>query len=211
MVLDQKLRLFKVEVVLAAVCKVYRHRVERVLLKVKSILVAFGARAMRALILAFIITIGSFGSTDATPLTSADLFSIGDGKLTRDSISGLEWLDIPETFGLSKNDIDNGAGPEGGWSAGLGFRHASIFDVEQLYINHGFPDIDAATEANVLFFLPFFELFGGICGSPSSRCDILGITGTINEADPLPNRLFLLQSEIFQKVVPTHPHRVASR
>ncbi|HVP13991.1 MAG TPA: hypothetical protein VMS88_00525, partial [Terriglobales bacterium] len=53
-------------------------------------------------------------------LVAADLFSAGDGLVTRDTDSGLDWLDLPGlTTNLSYDAIQGGAG---GWIAG-GWRY----------------------------------------------------------------------------------------
>jgi hypothetical protein len=54
-------------------------------------------------------------------LVEQDLFSTGDALLTLDDVSGLRWLDLTETTGLSMDDI---VADVGGWSS-MGFRHAT--------------------------------------------------------------------------------------
>jgi hypothetical protein len=62
-------------------------------------------------------------------LTSVDLFVPGDGAVTRDRGSGLDWLDVDQTIGLSYQDIVAGAG---GWQA-QGWRHATLDEVCDLF------------------------------------------------------------------------------
>ena len=59
--------------------------------------------------------------SQATALTELDLFTPGDSLLTRDGDTGLDWLDVSATSGLSFNDI---IADVDGW-ASLGFRHAT--------------------------------------------------------------------------------------
>lgn len=79
-------------------------------------------------------------------VANADLISIddavlGDGKITRDSSTQLEWLDLDLTANLS-------------WIAAetnynlLGFSHASVAQVESLYLSAGIPGIDTGTSAS---------------------------------------------------------------
>jgi hypothetical protein len=62
-------------------------------------------------------------------LMSADLFEAGDRLLTLDSDTSLEWLDLTETQFLTVNDV---LANRGGWRS-LGFRHATMFEVQNLY------------------------------------------------------------------------------
>lgn len=122
------------------------------------------------------------GSVSATPLTQADLFVAGDGKVTRDPYTGLEWLDLTETLGLSINQILAGAGPAGGWISVLGFRYATVTEVENLFIDHGFPNVNSPTAANVPFYDSFVALLSTPCSSFSScSASSFGFTGTVSD------------------------------
>jgi hypothetical protein len=61
-------------------------------------------------------------------LLPADLFAGGDGLVTRGS-TGLDWLDVTATLGLSWDDLAAGGG---GWFA-LGWRHALGPEVCELF------------------------------------------------------------------------------
>lgn len=54
-------------------------------------------------------------------LLELDLLTAGDGLVTRDTETGLDWLDLTATLNLSYNDIEADLG---GWIS-LGFRHAT--------------------------------------------------------------------------------------
>jgi len=74
----------------------------------------------------------------AAPLASANLVSRNliardDGLLTIDTATGLEWLDVSATKGLSVNDILAGSG---GW-LGAGFRYADFGDLSTLFTDGG--------------------------------------------------------------------------
>src|SRR5215831_1623366 len=62
-------------------------------------------------------------------LTSMDLLAPGDGLITRDTATSLDWLDLTPTVGLSFNQV---AGGVGGWT-GLGFQYATTTQVMGLY------------------------------------------------------------------------------
>lgn len=66
-------------------------------------------------------------------LIEIDLFSNGDGLITRDTIAGLDWLDLTQTLTLSFSDIQAGAG---GWTE-LGFRHAGANEFSALLQSAG--------------------------------------------------------------------------
>ena len=155
-----------------------------------------------------VVAIAMSCEAQATPLVQADLFVAGDGKITRDPITGLEWLDLTETFALSINDVLDGAGPTGGWISGLGFRYATIAEVETLFVNHGFPDINSPTAANVPFFESFLFLFNTPCSTAPSvvprvpvSCSPVsfGFTGSIAEPVTLssPERFALSDVRFF--------------
>lgn len=80
---------------------------------------------------ATLAAVTTMGMAQAT-LISQDLKSAGDGLLTYDSRTGLYWLDLTETTGLSANDILSGAG---GWIQS--FRYANYNEVTDLFRSFG--------------------------------------------------------------------------
>jgi len=66
-------------------------------------------------------------------LVSTDLALPGDGLLTYDSATGLQWLDLTATLGKSVNEV---LGGYGGY-IDTGFRYATTAEVEQLYLDAG--------------------------------------------------------------------------
>ena len=64
----------------------------------------------------------------------AEAMVVDLGKVTLDQKTGLEWLDLPETRGLSFNEVESqitaGARLEG-------WRHASIDEISQFWVNAG--------------------------------------------------------------------------
>jgi hypothetical protein len=81
----------------------------------------------------------------STGLAKASLISVNDSvlgldKITRDTSTQLEWLDIDLTAGLSWNEaVDN--------YTSLGFSHASVSQVESLFSSAGILGVDTGTSA----------------------------------------------------------------
>lgn len=106
----------------------------------------------------------------ATTLSSADLFAGGDGLLTRDSATFLEWLDLTETTNISRIDILSDVG---GWIS-LGFRLATRAEVNTLWADHGFPVIDGSYQAAND---PFYASFVALVGETLSNGSVEGAVG----------------------------------
>lgn len=73
----------------------------------------------------------------------------GDEQILNDGSSGLQWLGLDETAGLSYNQVAAQFGA-GGTFAGFGF--ATVSQVDTLFADAGIPDVDAGfegTAANV--------------------------------------------------------------
>jgi MYXO-CTERM domain-containing protein len=122
-----------------------------------------------------------FGSANAA-LVSADLRNAGDGLVTRDTASKLEWIDFTETVGLSTTQL---AGA--GWWKDAGFRSATREEVLQLLSNAGLiltprfitENLPAATQ-----FVQLFNTSGRACdngvacafwASPTGQIDLLNV------------------------------------
>ena len=82
------------------------------------------------LALFLLATLSPFAA-NASTLTAGDLFAAGDGLLTLDSATGLEWLDLTSTKNISPTAI---LGDAGGW-IGLGFGLATSAQVSALFLN----------------------------------------------------------------------------
>ena len=119
---------------------------------------------MRRPVLATLVGLGLFlwsaGAAHAT-LTEVDWQLAGDGLLTRDQATGLEWLDWSHTFNRSYNDVS------AKFSAGqefAGFRYATEAELLTLYSGSaGFPNVpvqDVTDAANIPAAVAFAALFG---------------------------------------------------
>lgn len=96
-------------------------------------------------------------------LVSVDLNTAGDGLLTHDTVSGLNWLDLTQTKGFSYNFVSSELG-----SAGLydGYRYATNDEVVNLFLDNYSIDLSSGgiiSEAGVdPDILSAAELFGNI-------------------------------------------------
>lgn len=62
------------------------------------------------------------------------------GNITRDTDTGLDWLDVTETRGLSYNQVMAQMGPGGTYE---GWRYATTAELDQLIINFGYTAINS--------------------------------------------------------------------
>ncbi len=67
-------------------------------------------------------------------LVEVDLYSSGDSLLTKDTDTGLYWLDLTETTNISYNDMVEELRPGGLFD---GYRYANTADIEQLQLSAG--------------------------------------------------------------------------
>ncbi len=81
-----------------------------------------------------VMSILAFASPATSELIEADLAAPGDALITRDTETGLDWLDLTETTGLSYDDV--GAGSGNTWAAN-GWRHATTPEVCDLLLKLG--------------------------------------------------------------------------
>jgi hypothetical protein len=122
----------------------------------------FNRLAMAAVGVALTLVV-SLAPAQATTLLEADLFAAGDGLLTRDSATNLEWLDLTATVDRSKVDIlaanvdVDGAGND--W-LDLGFMIATIDQITTLWLNHGFTEIDGDFHNDIDLYSSFVALLG---------------------------------------------------
>lgn len=92
---------------------------------------------MKKIMLMMIMVAMAFGIVPALNATilSLDLFTENDNYLTRDSTTGLDWLDLSLTQGRSYSDVMDGYG---GYTTTLGFRYATFQEVSELVVNSGY-------------------------------------------------------------------------
>jgi hypothetical protein len=69
-------------------------------------------------------------------LVSSDWQTVGDNLITRDTTSGLDWLDLTQTGNRSYNDVSSQLGAGGQFA---GFRYATQAEVTALFSQFGLP------------------------------------------------------------------------
>jgi len=106
-------------------------------------------------------------------LLEQDLFSSGDGLITFDEDTELEWLDLTATTNLSFEDVIAGAG---GFTTTLGFRYATLSEVKDLFVAAGIDDVLGTPTSN-----DGDSLFENLTDLQS----LIGITATVGVIDPL--------------------------
>jgi hypothetical protein len=84
-----------------------------------------------------LLTSLAVNSGQASTLSSQDLLHAGDGLVTFDSRTNLQWLDVPATQGVSQYDILDGSG---GWIA-EGFRYATFEEYKGLLSSSGMVEV----------------------------------------------------------------------
>ncbi|MCV2366461.1 PEP-CTERM sorting domain-containing protein, partial [Paucibacter sp. DJ1R-11] len=94
--------------------------------------------------------------TASAAFVDQDLTAIGDGLLTLDTSTQLQWLDITATSGLTFRAIELGAG---GW-ASRGFRAATRPELEQLFSSVGIVVGPPRTRSNAPGVLTLMEHLG---------------------------------------------------
>lgn len=135
-------------------------------------------RTTLTLLLAFLIV-----SPAQSGLIQRDLVSAGDGLITYDSQTGLEWLDIDTYQGSSWNTVNNL------YSAGgelFGWQHASLSEVDKLYSNAGIYSTRGEQLANSIYSLT--DLIGFTAqGGFHLKTFIWAFTGTPEDSRPNPS------------------------
>ena len=85
-------------------------------------------------VVAALAAFGLFAPSAEAILVSFDYQTTGDGWITRDTQSGLDWLDIDRTYNKALSDVSVLTGVAGAFP---GFRLATVAEFEALYFNAG--------------------------------------------------------------------------
>ena len=121
-------------------------------------------------------------------LNSADWKTSGDGLITIDTATGLEWLDVSYTVGRSYNDVSAAVvTPEDDL---FGWDYATLAEVEELWINAGIDTTETFwTPINYLAVIDLIALLGATNIAVSGE-EISGlVSDPIPTADPPANYL----------------------
>ncbi len=106
--------------------------------------------------------------TARAALIELDLAAAGDGLLLGDTASGLEWLDLTETVGLTYDAVLGGAGS---FTTTGGFRFATQAEVVSLFTEAGVVSITGSWST---------ENFAGV----TLLMGLLGCTGNCDRSSP---------------------------
>ena len=113
-------------------------------------------------------------------LVVIDLNVSGDGLITLDTDTGLEWLDLTETRNLNYNYVSSQLGLGGQFE---GYRYATKNEVDSLFLAFGLP-LDTADQSEPgqeidPAILSFYSTMGELLSA--SYSDFFGTYGVINE------------------------------
>jgi len=115
------------------------------------------------------------GIISAALLSSSDP-RFGENSLTLDTSTGLAWLDLPMSVGLSYNQVLAATQPDGPFA---GFRFATREEITDLFRSAGLPGEGFFPESgtNTANILQLISLVGAT-SSHDGRAEALGITGS---------------------------------
>ena len=135
------------------------------------------------LALAAMLVVGNTGVSSAS-LIEVDFRTPGDGLLTLDTSTGLEWLDVIASENLSYNDVINGVGND--WLNGQGFRYANTDEVDLFFRHAGWDGNDqmvasSVAAANVI--LDLWSRSDALLNSADGTLFTRALTKTIHATD----------------------------
>jgi hypothetical protein len=130
-------------------------------------------------------------------LLEVDLDALGDRLVTRDTASGLDWLDLPLTLNRSYDDVvaDIGRGLP------ADFRHATQDEVSTLFVSVGVGvPINASSAAypGGVDLLNLLGCVGWLCGTSTEY--LTGILALDSRDPPNPQALQMLVNHVQQNV-----------
>jgi hypothetical protein len=102
---------------------------------------------MKKMLLA-VLTAATFATSANAALISVDDATHGVGALTRDTATGLDWLDLSLTYNRSYSSVTSQLGSGGQFA---GFRGATAAEVQSLMVNAGLP---VSTQTTTISFDP---------------------------------------------------------
>jgi hypothetical protein len=122
-------------------------------------------------LVASLLAAGLLGATAPAAqaaLLSVDLLASGDGLITRDTATGLDWLDLTQTLALTYDQVVAGGGTHNWYS--MGFRFGNTTQLTTLYHDAGIANLGLFNAADHAATLNLLSLVGGIspCGSGES-------------------------------------------
>jgi hypothetical protein len=128
------------------------------------------ARILLAGVIATAAMIAAFGASSGhAALIEADFATPGDALLTLDTDTGLEWLDLTETVGLSYDELIAGAGSVDYLNV-HGFQYATTDQVGVLWTNAGIANMSGSSTSGNRAAAEFLIAAMGC----TSSCDSIG-------------------------------------
>ena len=119
-------------------------------------------RIFRSLVVALVMVVFGSGSAQAALISMNDGV-YGAGSITRDTVTGFDWLDLTKSTNFSVNDVLGGAG---GFLAN-GFQIATLAQVEAMYTSGGWDGVDDSANAGSVGHAAFVQ----------SMHNLFGVTG----------------------------------
>ena len=139
----------------------------------------------------FTVTVVMPGSASALLVQSDLVAGSGDGLITLDSDSGLEWLDVTETLGQSFIEVE--AGLTDSSKVQFGFSYANGLQLTELFTNAGIVDFINPVTGNLVAASNLINLLGctSVCTSTAS------LQQGIYDGDPSSNNYIVGKVAIF--------------
>lgn len=126
-------------------------------------------------------------SGEGSALISVDDAVFGPGAVTRDVVTGLEWLDLTFSTNRSFEEMTGVTGPSplepGGEFAG--WRYATVSEIRSLFLDAGIPDVPGFSPANREPVAALMALVGVTCVAECSNIPAsIGISADADPANP---------------------------
>jgi len=125
----------------------------------------------------------AISSVASAALVSTDWQAAGDNLITEDTVTGLSWLDLSETYGIPFTTASTEFGVGGQFE---GFRYATDAEVENLWLNFGI-DLSAGATTSVGGWDAGVETAANLLGNTWNTYawwdypfGVSGITATVN-------------------------------
>ena len=129
------------------------------------------------------LILGAVSSGASAELLSTDWQTASDDLITQDTVTGLLWLDVSETYGTPFDTVSAEFGTGGQFE---GFRYATDAEVENLWSNFGI-DLPAGAPTSVNNWDAGVETAAGLLGNTWNTYawwdypfGVSGITATVN-------------------------------
>lgn len=148
-----------------------------------------GLAVMKKIILSMLLAFGISVNSAQAVLMERDLLAAGDGLITFDDQTNLEWLDVSATRGLLISEVQGGAG---GWIS-RGFSYATQQQVENIFTFLGIP-LFSNNSPNRPEIDTLISFLGNTYEGHISRRGVRGWTGTISQNSNFPIQAYAVNA-----------------